>query len=186
MQLGRMSYFLDFLLAPAILFAMHFSGASSSCAQGAIYAPAALGLGFLTWTMLEYAIHRWLFHRSALFRPSHHYHHRNPEALFGAPPIVGPLLIVLVFFAPARFLGIGYAEFGTAGVLLGYLAYVLIHYDAHARLDSLAPFLGPSRRRHMLHHFAASNANFGITTALWDHVFGTMFAIPSPAESRSP
>jgi sterol desaturase/sphingolipid hydroxylase (fatty acid hydroxylase superfamily) len=41
------------------------------------------------------------------------------------------------------------------------------------------------KRRHMAHHFHDENGNYGITTFLWDRLFGTYYDRPERPE-KSP
>ena len=58
------------------------------------------------------------------------------------------------------------------GFMLGYLAYGSMHYAIHA----FAPpkFLKALWRNHHLHHYKEPEKGFGVSSVLWDHVFGTM------------
>ena len=77
--------------------------------------------------------------------------------------IAGP-----VWAAPA-FVGFG----------IGYLSYDGIHYATHH-------FRMPSRigrwlkRYHMVHHHTGENARWGVSSPLWDWVFGTMGETKKP------
>ena len=59
------------------------------------------------------------------------------------------------------------------GFLNGYLFYVYTHWAIHK-------FRKPKNRfgyiwdHHNLHHFKYSDKAFGVSTPLWDHIFGTM------------
>jgi sterol desaturase/sphingolipid hydroxylase (fatty acid hydroxylase superfamily) len=174
-RLGSFSYFLDFILLPPIILAMLLWPVAMSDSHNAVYVLLFFCFGLLTWTLIEYVFHRWLFHGGALFRALHDFHHEKPEELFGTPPVVGPVAIIIAFYIPAYALGVESTGGFAAGVLTGYLAYTSIHYAVHARLDGGA-FLARARRRHMLHHFAQGDANFGVTTGLWDYLFGTSYA----------
>ena len=61
-------------------------------------------------------------------------------------------------------LGVGWAA--------GYAAYEQFHWREHHR-PPLGPWERDARRRHFAHHFGAARTNYGVTTALWDRVFGT-------------
>ncbi|KAK8501125.1 hypothetical protein V6N13_030166 [Hibiscus sabdariffa] len=58
------------------------------------------------------------------------------------------------------------------GALLGYVIYDCTHYYLHHGKPSkgYGQFL---RRYHLNHHFKTENKGFGITSSIWDHVFGT-------------
>ena len=65
------------------------------------------------------------------------------------------------------------AKYGLRGIALGYLCYGLVHDAIHARR-----FQQPLLRRwaglHHVHHHHP-DTNFGVTTPLWDVVFGTRY-----------
>ena len=141
---------------------------------------ALFGLGVLITTFIEYVVHRWLFHMAPKTRAQrvqhfllHGYHHEFPNDAYRLvlPPIgVWPLAVVVGF--------IWYAVFGSvwlqvfAGTAFGYIGYDWIHYYTH----HFNPKRGAGRwlkRYHMLHHFDSPNHRYGITSPLWDVVFGT-------------
>src|SRR3990172_5022542 len=64
-----------------------------------------------------------------------------------------------------------------SGFIIGYLAYDLIHYATH-HFPMRWGFLKFLKRYHMMHHYKTPDARFGVSSPLWDKVFGTM-----PAES---
>ncbi len=150
---------------------------------GPLHAAGWIALGVLAWTLLEYVLHRWVFH----FRPApgselqhdvafliHGVHHdwpHDPDRLV-MPPLVA-VLIALAVGVPLR-AAVGAAVFPGvfAGLVAGYLWYDLTHYAVHHLKQRTA--LGKlQRRNHLVHHFAQPNARYGVTTPLWDVVFGT-------------
>jgi sterol desaturase/sphingolipid hydroxylase (fatty acid hydroxylase superfamily) len=60
-----------------------------------------------------------------------------------------------------------------AGFMLGYLAYDLIHYATHhfTMRSGAAKYL---KRYHMQHHHKTPEQRFGVSSPLWDAVFGTL------------
>lgn len=141
----------------------------------------ALG-GVALWTLAEYWLHRKLFHwepEGRLGRRLHfiihgiHHEHPNDKLRLVMPPGASvPLsalffgLFVLVFGTPHS-----YALF--AGFLLGYLTYDYTHYWLHHFVprSSLGKRL---REQHMRHHFQDHRYGFGVSSPLWDIVFGTL------------
>ncbi len=141
--------------------------------------PLFLG-GFFITTFIEYVLHRWIFH----FEPKtskerlqvfllHGYHHEfmNDPMRLVLPPIG-------IWPVAAIFAVIWYFVFGAywlpvyAGTAAGYVAYDWIHYYTHY----FNPKGGIGRwlkRYHMLHHHDSPNHRYGITSPLWDFVFGT-------------
>lgn len=142
---------------------------------------AALFLsGWLAWTLIEYLLHRVLFHMRARTPAGrlrvfllHGYHHTYPNDRMRlvAPPLMSwpPAIVVALCY---------YAAFPTAwapifaGTAAGYVAYDWVHYYTH----HFRPRRGVGRwlrRYHMLHHYDDSAAYFGVSSPLWDLVFGT-------------
>jgi sterol desaturase/sphingolipid hydroxylase (fatty acid hydroxylase superfamily) len=59
-----------------------------------------------------------------------------------------------------------------SGVWAGFLYYEAVHYRVHLTRGQ-GRFIGRQRRAHFHHHFRAPDRCFGVTTPLWDYVFGT-------------
>ena len=180
MRLSKFSYYIDFFISGALVAAL--AGTSLTAdrwMQDTVWALYVIA-GALCWSLLEYVVHRWLYHRAPYFRDLHHAHHAEPNAFIGAPPIVGILLILAIFFAPFVTTSMVAASGLTTGILIGYMSYMLVHHAAH--YWKLSPVSWPSswlwhaRRHHALHHHHAIECNYGITTSLWDHVFGTAYS----------
>jgi hypothetical protein len=75
---------------------------------------------------------------------------------------------IAVPFGPAGVRGGGGAF--VAGALVAYAWYLFVHHCAHHGPDKL-PL--PLLKHHQSHHRFATR-NYGVSTTLWDHVFGTM------------
>jgi sterol desaturase/sphingolipid hydroxylase (fatty acid hydroxylase superfamily) len=139
-------------------------------------------LGFVAWTLIEYLLHRYVFHLvpEADFDSKlkqfmvHGYHHEFPNDRMR---LVAPLLLsapigLVVAAAYFALLGRYHWQVWFAGTAVGYLAYDWIHYYTHhfRPTTRLGRFL---RRYHMEHHYKDSDSHFGISSPLWDWVFGT-------------
>jgi sterol desaturase/sphingolipid hydroxylase (fatty acid hydroxylase superfamily) len=145
--------------------------------------------GLLAWTLLEYVLHRGVFHFRAdpaselqrdvafLIHGVHHDYPYDPDRLV-MPPLVGALVAVLIGAPLHALLGPHLFRPFFAGMAAGYLWYDLTHYAVHhAELrSSLGRWL---RRHHLRHHFVTPERCYGVTTPLWDLVFGTY-----PREAR--
>ncbi|RLN00889.1 hypothetical protein C2845_PM06G34830 [Panicum miliaceum] len=59
------------------------------------------------------------------------------------------------------------------GGLLGYVIYDCTHYYLHHGQPSSDP-AKHLKKYHLNHHFRIQTKGFGITSTLWDHVFGTL------------
>lgn len=141
--------------------------------------------GLAWWTLLEYLLHRWVFHafpNTLGKRHIGHHAHLEVRRLAIAPlvtSVTGGLLHAAIFiglFGPARGLAL------LAGLLAGYGAYEWVHYATHYHLPRSA-LLKALRRHHMIHHHAQFDARFGVTSPLWDWVFRTL--PPAPGRGRA-
>jgi len=137
----------------------------------------ALLLGAVTWSLLEYCIHRWMGHDKRtmpnFFATEHVRHHS--EGNYFAPTrkklrAVAALLVVLGL--PAWFVlesaGIAY----VVGLVAFYGFYEVLHRLEHVNGGSTA-YGRWARRHHFHHHFHNPKMNHGVTSPIWDLVFGT-------------
>ena len=140
--------------------------------RGAVAALALAGLA--AWTLIEYALHRFVLHGVRPFSGWHAEHHRRPTALICSPTLVSGSLIATLVFLPALAIGGQWRGGGfSVGVLTGYLAYTLTHHATHHGRTNGA-WLRHRRRRHAMHHGRSTQAgHYGVTSGFWDEVFGT-------------
>src|SRR5262249_9222158 len=59
-----------------------------------------------------------------------------------------------------------------AGVWAGFLYYEAVHYRVHFSLSG-SGLVARQRRAHFYHHFTNNRKCFGVTSPIWDYVFGT-------------
>jgi len=171
------------------------------------YSHAKLGFGFsgivLTflagmffWSLFEYMIHRYVFHFMAeskralrivyVIHGNHHEYPRDKERLFMPP--VPSLLLASAVFCSMYFTGYifgmsSYAFMFFPGFILGYLIYGTMHYAIHA-WNPPFKWMKPLWRNHHLHHYKKNELGFGVSSTLWDHVFGTMFDLSKEKEDK--
>lgn len=180
MRLNTFAYYADFFICIAViglqLMLMPPDATWLLAAQWVV----AVAAGLLVWTALEYAVHRWLYHRVPFFKQFHDAHHDEPNSFIGAPPVIGVAIIVAISFLPTAAIGFHVACGATTGMLIGYMAYMLVHHASHHWNPRPKTWLYQLRRHHALHHFHAEEANFGIVTTFWDHAFGTARGGPNP------
>jgi len=69
----------------------------------------------------------------------------------------------------------------TAGGLLGYVGYDLTHYYLHHSGKSWLSYFVDLKSYHLAHHYKQHRLGYGITSKLWDHVFGTVLHLDRPA-----
>ena len=167
---------------------MLYLAAARGVALGAIALLFLCGLAI--WTFVEYTMHRFVFHYEPksswgkrLHFMVHGVHHDYPQdaSRLVMPPLVSlPLaalfytLFYLIFgrVAPAAF----------AGLLVGYLFYDMLHYATHHLPMKRGVWLF-LKRYHLRHHYQDDHAGYGVSSPLWDHVFGTRSA---PHERAAP
>ncbi len=174
MKMSKLAYFSELLLfPPAVLFIALLAFRSSIPPRPAIWAAVYSG-SLITWTLIEYLLHRFIFHRVPIIARIHERHHQSPQELIGTPAWVS-LLVGLIAIAGPCWAAFGFdlATAATAGMVTGYLSYVLIHYAVHHAHLHRGSYLYRAWRRHSLHHYITDSGNFGVTTGLWDHIFGT-------------
>jgi sterol desaturase/sphingolipid hydroxylase (fatty acid hydroxylase superfamily) len=186
MQLGRFGYYADFFGGFAgsfVLFALAMSRGTWLLRAEWL---ASLMVGIVLWTLLEYGVHRWLYHGMEFFVRLHDAHHQTPNAYIGAPPFVGIASIFLAIYMPGLLLGSTVASGLTEGVLLGYMAYQLVHHATHFWQPTRGSYLYGARLRHSGHHHHRELGNFGITTALWDQFFDTAIDVRRSSAATVP
>ncbi len=136
--------------------------------------------GILLWSFVEYTMHRWVFHyepRSNLGKKLHfmlhgvHHDYPNDASRLVMPPSVS-IPLAFVFYALFSCAFGSYTPAAFSGFLAGYLFYDGLHYATHhfAMKRGLLLWL---KRYHMRHHYQDEESGFGVTSPLWDHVFGT-------------
>jgi sterol desaturase/sphingolipid hydroxylase (fatty acid hydroxylase superfamily) len=150
---------------------------------------AAAGLaaaGLASWTAIEYAMHRFLLHRVQPFKSWHEEHHQRPKAIIFTPTILSLAWQFFLIFIPALLaVGPWRASALTFGVLAGYLSYTITHHAVH-HWPAGSAWLRQRKRWHALHHHRTDQPGcYGVTTAFWDHVFGSAWhAARAKADGR--
>jgi dihydroceramide fatty acyl 2-hydroxylase len=138
-------------------------------------------IAFVTWTLTEYTVHRFVFHFPArsrigkwlvhLFHGVHHDAPRDATRLL-MPPAGSIMLMTLFLLFFSIFVPTMWFETFCAFFIIGYLVYDYIHYATHfLPMRSALPRL--IKKHHMQHHFTDSNRYYGVSSPLWDSVFKT-------------
>lgn len=136
--------------------------------------------GILTWTLFEYAFHRWVFHyhpKSGLGKKMHflvhgiHHDYPRDSTRLVMPLLVSVPLAILFYFLFNWAFGVYHYNL-FAGFVFGYIAYDSIHYATHhMRMNGkIGKFL---KEYHLRHHFSDDHTAYGVSNPLWDHVFST-------------
>jgi sterol desaturase/sphingolipid hydroxylase (fatty acid hydroxylase superfamily) len=132
--------------------------------------------GATLWTLAEYLVHRFVYHKLPVLRELHGMHHSHPSDLIGAPIWVSAVIFVLFFFIVAHLSDVEIACGATSGLIAGYISYLVVHDAVHRWPLGENSWLRNHRLRHIRHHRHPTPGNFGVTTGLWDIVFGTAIA----------
>ena len=135
-------------------------------------------LGVLTWTFLEYVIHRWMGHdrrfQKTPFGREHVRHHI--EGNYFAPTwkklVVAAVLTAALSVVATLLVGVSVGIAYVAGLMLFYGVYEVSHRREHTHA-ALGPYGRWARCHHFHHHFVDGRSNHGVTSPLWDVVFGT-------------
>ncbi len=137
-------------------------------------------IGIFSWSLFEYFAHRFLFHMPAnsprakrfvfVMHGIHHEYPRDKGRLF-MPVIPSVTLASIIFFTMKLLMGWNALAF-FPGFLLGYLIYGSMHYAIHA----FAPpkFMKALWRNHAMHHYETPDMGYGVSSVLWDIIFGTV------------
>jgi 4-hydroxysphinganine ceramide fatty acyl 2-hydroxylase len=141
--------------------------------------------GILLWTLVEYALHRYVFHldvkNASTATKTFHFiihglHHKvpfDPQRLV-FPPIPACGLAYLAYSIVKLFTTCPLLV--LSGGLLGYLCYDMIHFYLHYGSPS-GGHLYHMKRYHYQHHFTHHELGFGISSQFWDDVFGTQILL---------
>lgn len=170
-NLSRLAYYADFVTIPFLAIVALISDVWYHGVTVAML--GFLVLGFLLWTFMEYAIHRWLFHH--VFRREHWFHHTHPAAYSTLPASWQTGLVALA--ALSGCLG----EFGLdigaglfAGIAAGYILYLWAHDRFHHGPIPLPDTYWFNRMcAHDIHHSRGIEANFAVVSPFWDVIFKT-------------
>jgi sterol desaturase/sphingolipid hydroxylase (fatty acid hydroxylase superfamily) len=181
MKMSKVGYFSEFLLFPPLfVFAMLLAFRNLIPLHPIIWAAVYI-VGLVGWTLIEYLLHRALFHHAPILSRIHELHHKSPQDLIGTPAWLSALIGLILVAGPlCVMLGFSLGIAATTGIATGYLWYVFVHYSTHHWRPRRNSYLYRARLRHACHHHLSRSGNFGVTTSAWDHVFGTALEAHAP------
>jgi sterol desaturase/sphingolipid hydroxylase (fatty acid hydroxylase superfamily) len=145
--------------------------------------------GLITFTLVEYFVHKYAYHmddstpsRAKLQYTLHGVHHEDPKDKSRlAMPVPMGLALAAIFFI-IFYLILGYDAIAFfPGFVLGNSAYLFIHYAVHA-YPPPKNMLKQLWFNHSIHHYMDHNKCYGVTSPLWDYVFGTMHKVENKAK----
>lgn len=140
-------------------------------------------IGLVVWSFTEYVLHRFVFHFTPrgkimdrihfIFHGVHHDYPQDRLRLVMPPSVSIPLALLLYFgfklILPNSDL---YAFF--PGFMIGYLIYDIGHYAMH-HYNFKSGLMKRIKQHHMLHHYADADKGYGVSSPLWDRIFGSDF-----------
>ncbi|MET6999574.1 sterol desaturase family protein [Chitinophaga defluvii] len=174
---------------PVIGYMLYYSHSTLGYSIGKV---ALVFIGaMLFWSFFEYIMHRFMFHFSSdsprlqriiyVMHGNHHEYPRDKQRLF-MPPVPSLILASVIFALMYLFMGpVTFMFF--PGFMLGYLIYGSMHYAIHAWNPPIK-LLKPLWRNHHLHHYKSDEKGFGVSSAVWDRVFGTFFDLEVEKEDK--
>lgn len=137
--------------------------------------------GVFLWTFMEYVMHRWVFHLDSdtkigrklhlIFHKTHHDYPRDSTRL--VLPLFASLPLGIIFYCLFLLIFRENSNILYAGFLSGYVVYDCIHYTVHSKIlkSSIGRYM---KHYHILHHYSDYNTAFGVSSPLWDFIFGTL------------
>lgn len=152
--------------------------------------------GFLLWTFLEYAFHRFVFHIEwalpdnkyflILHFFTHAVHHFFPfdELRLAMPPPMFAILAAITWAGMNTFIATQPLLAMFSGIFVGFTLYDMFHFYLHHGAERSAfSHVRAMRTYHSIHHYKTPHLGYGVTSKLWDRVFGTL--IPENQNRKS-
>jgi sterol desaturase/sphingolipid hydroxylase (fatty acid hydroxylase superfamily) len=173
MRQRAVSYFADMVACPLLAGTQSIFGLTHFAKSDLVEWCLLVAVGAALWTLTEYIMHRFAYHRIPFLERYHEVHHADPRVYIGAPPMVGTSAVFLVVFVPLTAFSALVGNAVTVGMLAGYTIYLVVHHACHFWTPAPAGYLYRVRLHHAVHHYRNGNGNFGVTTSFWDRVFGT-------------
>lgn len=137
--------------------------------------------GLISFTWVEYNVHRYVFHmsvytkaRAKLQYTMHGVHHEFPKDKdrLAMPPLLSVTIATVLLLLFRLILGDLVFAF-LPGFLVGYALYLSVHYMVHA-FQPPKNFLKSLWVNHGMHHYKDGELIFGVSSPLWDYIYGTM------------
>ncbi|GAA6060455.1 hypothetical protein JCM10212_000883 [Sporobolomyces blumeae] len=142
--------------------------------------------GNFVWTLLEYVMHRFVFHVEEwlpdrpfflmlhfLLHGIHHYVPMDKMRLVMPPILFAALQAPFTKLAHTIFPN-WMANGIIAGSFMFYVAYDMLHYFMHH--SKLPKMLVSQKSYHLAHHYKEPDMLYGVTSPFWDYVFSTGLA----------
>ena len=170
-----------FIFSPVIIY-MYYNGISSpelSWLQIVFMSIA----GLISWTIVEYCMHRFLFHyepKSAWGQKLHflfhgvHHDYPNDQLRLVFPPIVSVPLALFFYIFFNLWIGPDHIFPFYGAFIGGYLVYDMMHYAIH-HLELKGKIWKKLKSHHLRHHFVDETKGYGVSSSFWDLIGRTDF-----------
>jgi 4-hydroxysphinganine ceramide fatty acyl 2-hydroxylase len=178
-------YVIPLLWVPLVL--MYIYSAYSEGNVPLVFFPFLYIFGIFVWTFIEYFLHRFVFHlddnvpdnRLALmthflFHGIHHAFPMDKNRL-----VFPPVAAIPLYYAVTKLLSLLFGKYYLiieAGTITGYIMYDLTHYYIHHNKPGLE-YYRHLKQHHVLHHYNNPRRGFGVSSRIWDYVFGTVLKV---------
>jgi sterol desaturase/sphingolipid hydroxylase (fatty acid hydroxylase superfamily) len=139
-------------------------------------------VGLLTWGLYEYATHRWVLHREPKAEGfnlpgnlTHLRHHADPDSLARLNVQLSESVPVCVVYFLLAWALAGNWQAAThlyTGLIAGYFFYEYLDFQAHHG-TSRGRLTRYFRKYHLQHHHYDATVRFGVTSPIFDYIFGT-------------
>ena len=180
-QVDRFQLYKPYIFYTTALSVMQFavvrSGESSLASAAGLFVA-----GLLTWGLYEYSVHRWVLHREPKAEGfnlpgnlTHLRHHADPNSLQRLNVQLGESVPVCVVYVLAAWALAGSWQAAThlfTGLIAGYFFYEYLDFQAHHG-TSRGRLTRYFRKYHLQHHHYDATVRFGVTSPLFDYLFGT-------------
>ena len=180
-QVDRFQLYKPFIFYTVVISVMQFAvvrgGASSIASAAGLFV-----VGLLTWGLYEYAVHRWVLHREPKREGfnlpgnlTHLSHHADPNSLQRLNVQLGESVPVCVAYVLLAWALTGNWQAAThlfTGLIAGYFFYEYLDFQAHHG-TSRGRLTRYFRKYHLQHHHFDATVRFGVTSPLFDYIFGT-------------
>lgn len=170
-----------YVFIPIISVLCYLAFTQSTVGVAGFFGLLVAGLAF--WTFAEYILHRYVFHFVPkaewalrihfIFHGVHHDYPSDAKRLVMPPSASIPMATIL-FLLFNWVLPEGYIYSFFPGFLIGYLVYDISHYAIH-HFNFKGGMWKRIKQHHMLHHYQDPSKGYGVSSPIWDKVFGSDF-----------
>lgn len=192
-EVDRVELYKPFIFYTAVLSFMQCAVVRSN--ESSLTAAAGLFVaGLLTWGLYEYVTHRWVLHREPKAEGfnlpgnvTHLRHHADPNSLQRLNVQLSESIPVCVVYYLAAWALTGSWQAAThlyTGLIAGYFFYEYLDFQAHHG-TSRGRLTRYFRKYHLQHHHFDATVRFGVTSPLFDYIFGTFHIEKSRGTNRA-